>query len=136
MTFGGGGAAKARLKPVRIRIAILYAISTPYCELMVRGMLTEYLHSGIFQPESWYWAAISLHRMWRFAPVWLAVCALSAEAADLVGNKACAPCHAAIVRSYMRTPMAQSSGKAGTVEQKETFDRAEFRDAAGAYSYK
>jgi hypothetical protein len=58
--------------------------------------------------------------------------------ADFVGNKACAPCHAAIVRSYMRTPMAQSSGKVGTEDPKqtfETFDRAEFRDARGAFSY-
>jgi len=56
--------------------------------------------------------------------------------ADFAGNKACAPCHAAIYRSYMRTPMAQSSGKAGAEEPKEAFDRAEFRDAHGAFSYR
>ena len=32
--------------------------------------------------------------------------------------------------------MAQSSGKVGTEDQKETFDRAEFSDAHGAFSYK
>ena len=55
--------------------------------------------------------------------------------ADFVGNKACSPCHAAIVRAYMRTPMAQSSGKVGT-QEKETFDHAEFRDARGAFAYR
>ena len=55
--------------------------------------------------------------------------------ADFVGNKSCAPCHAAIFGAYMRTPMAQSSGKVGTQDQKETFDRAEFRDDRGAFSY-
>src|SRR5271157_5257651 len=71
----------------------------------------------------------------RFPLVLLALS--GALGADFVGNKACAPCHAAIVRSYMRTPMAQSSGKVGTEEKTfETFDRAEFRDARGAFSYK
>src|SRR5580692_4554003 len=60
----------------------------------------------------------------------------TALGADFVGNKACAPCHAAIFRAYMRTPMAQSSGKVETADPKETFDRAEFRDARGAFSYK
>jgi len=55
--------------------------------------------------------------------------------ADFVGNKACAPCHAAIFRAYTRTPMAQSSGKVGIEDSKETFDRAEFRDDRGAFSY-
>src|SRR6478735_4820886 len=55
--------------------------------------------------------------------------------ADFVGNKACAPCHATIFRAYVRTPMAQSSGKVGTQDRMESFDRAEFRDARGAFSY-
>lgn len=72
-----------------------------------------------------------------FILVLLPLCgALSAHAADFVGNRACASCHPAIYRSYMRTPMAQSSGKVGMQEQKESFDRAEFRDALGAFSYK
>jgi TPR repeat protein len=71
--------------------------------------------------------------MRRFPVALLAVsCAFGA---DFVGNKACAPCHAAVYRAYMRTPMAQSSGKVGTEDPKETFDRAEFRDNRGAFSY-
>src|SRR5437763_14856212 len=69
----------------------------------------------------------------RFTLVLLAVS--GAFGADFVGNKACAPCHAAIYRAYMRTPMAQSSGRVGTEDPKETFDRSEFRDARGAFSY-
>ncbi|HWF08705.1 MAG TPA: tetratricopeptide repeat protein [Bryobacteraceae bacterium] len=62
---------------------------------------------------------------------------LGADSADFAGNKACAGCHAAIYRSYMRTPMAQSSGKVGSEgpQLKETFDRAEFRDTRGAFTY-
>jgi len=68
-----------------------------------------------------------------FAVALLAVsCAFGA---DFVGNNACAPCHAAIFRTYMRTPMAQSSGKVGTQDLKETFDHVEFRDDRGAFSY-
>jgi cytochrome c-type biogenesis protein CcmH/NrfG len=80
-------------------------------------------------------AAISLRAMLRRFP--LVLLAISgAFGADFVGNNACAPCHAAIFRSYMRTPMAQSSGKVGTEDPKEIFDRGEFRDARGAFSYK
>jgi Tfp pilus assembly protein PilF len=56
--------------------------------------------------------------------------------ADFVGNKACAPCHPAIFRAYTQTPMAQSSGKVGARDMKETFDRAEFHDNRGAFSYR
>ncbi len=59
-----------------------------------------------------------------------------ASGADLVGNRVCASCHAAIFRAYMRTPMAQSSGKPGAGDLKETFDRPEFRDDRNAFSYK
>jgi cytochrome c-type biogenesis protein CcmH/NrfG len=61
-----------------------------------------------------------------------------ASSADFVGNKACSGCHPAIFRSYMQTPMAQSSGKVGAqdLNMKETFDRAEFRDTHSAFSYK
>src|ERR1700753_2339884 len=56
--------------------------------------------------------------------------------ADFVGNQACARCHPAIFRTYMQTPMAQSSGKAGGQQMKETFERAEFQDDRGAFSYR
>jgi predicted CXXCH cytochrome family protein len=69
----------------------------------------------------------------RFPLVLLTI--FGAHGADFVGNKACAPCHAAIYRAYARTPMAQSSGRAGTEDPKESFDRAEFRDTRGAFSY-
>jgi hypothetical protein len=55
--------------------------------------------------------------------------------ADFVGNTACSPCHAAIYRAYVRTPMAQSTGKVGK-QDKEDFGAAEFRDARGVFSYK
>lgn len=71
--------------------------------------------------------------MRRFLVALLAVS--SASGADFVGNKACAGCHAAIFRSYTQTPMAQSSGKVGAEDSKETFDHAEFRDDRGAFSY-
>src|SRR6185369_5235101 len=71
--------------------------------------------------------------MRRFPVALLAVsCAFGA---DFAGNTSCAPCHAAIFRAYMRTPMAQSSGKVGTQDLKESFDHVEFRDDRGAFSY-
>jgi Tetratricopeptide repeat/Cytochrome c554 and c-prime len=72
--------------------------------------------------------------MRRFPVALLA--ASCAFGADFVGNNACAACHAAIFRAYSRTPMAQSSGKVGTEDPKETFDRAEFRDDRAAFSYR
>ncbi len=46
-------------------------------------------------------------RMWIFV-----ICCLSLRAAD--GSKICAPCHAEIYRKYSTTPMALSSGSAGS----------------------
>lgn len=65
----------------------------------------------------------------------LLVFAISADGAESVGSQACASCHAGIYRSFLRTQMAQSSGRAGTVEPKEQFDRTEFRDSSGAFAY-
>jgi hypothetical protein len=61
--------------------------------------------------------------------------ASGADGAESVGSQACASCHAGIYRSFMRTQMAQSSGRAGTAEVKEQFDRAQFRDESGAFLY-
>jgi hypothetical protein len=61
--------------------------------------------------------------------------AFDAYGAESVGSQACGSCHTAIYRSFMRTQMAQSSGRVGTQEPKEQFERPEFRDAAGAFSY-
>lgn len=60
---------------------------------------------------------------------------LCADGADPVGSQACAACHAEIYRSFMLTPMAQSSGRVGTAEAKEQFGSVEFRDTHNAFSY-
>ena len=52
-----------------------------------------------------------------------------------MGSQACVPCHAAKYRSFMQTPMAQSSGRAGTSGSFERFDRTEFRDSRNAFVY-
>jgi len=59
----------------------------------------------------------------------------SADGAESVGSQACASCHATIYSSFIRTQMAQSSGRVGTAEAKEQFDRTEFRDSSGAFAY-
>jgi hypothetical protein len=59
-----------------------------------------------------------------------------AAGADLVGSQACAACHAAIYKSFVRTPMSQSSGRVGTDEPKERFDRTAFRDSSGVFAYR
>ena len=58
------------------------------------------------------------------------LCALVAENS---GSQACALCHSEIFQSYMRTPMAHSSGRVGTAG--EGFDGTEFRDSQGAFAY-
>jgi hypothetical protein len=71
----------------------------------------------------------------RLVPVLLLAIAFGADGAESVGSQACASCHAAIYRSFMRTQMAQSSGRVGTAEPKEQFDRTQFRDSSGAFAY-
>jgi len=71
----------------------------------------------------------------RFVYALLLAIAFGADGAESVGSPACASCHAAIYRSFMRTQMAQSSGRVGTQEPKEQFERAEFRDASAAFAY-
>src|SRR6476646_7018487 len=71
----------------------------------------------------------------RLAHALLLAVASGAEGAESVGSQACASCHAGIYRSFMRTQMAQSSGRVGTAETTEQFDRAEFRDSKGAFAY-
>ena len=60
---------------------------------------------------------------------------LGGWAADSVGSQACAGCHAEIFQSFMRTPMAHSSGRVGTAETQERFDASVFRDFQNAYAY-
>jgi Tetratricopeptide repeat/Cytochrome c554 and c-prime len=71
----------------------------------------------------------------RFVYALLLAIAFGADGAESVGSQACASCHAAIYRSFMRTPMAHSSGRAGTSEIQEQFDRTEFTDSGGAFAY-
>ncbi len=59
----------------------------------------------------------------------------AAYGAEPVGSQACAACHASIYRSFTQTQMSHSSGRVGTADVKEQFDRTEFRDAAGKYAY-
>ena len=63
----------------------------------------------------------------------IASCAAGAE---LVGNQACASCHPAIYRSFLKTPMANGSGRVGTGPPLERFDHNEFRDSSGAFTYR
>jgi len=71
-----------------------------------------------------------------FPLVLLLAIASCAAGAEFAGSQACAPCHAAIYRSFMRTPMANGSGRVGAGEVHERFDRAEFRDASSTFSYR
>jgi len=71
----------------------------------------------------------------RFVYALLLAIAFGADGAESVGSQACASCHAGIYRSFIRTQMAQSSGRVGAQESKEQFDRPEFRDSSGAFAY-
>lgn len=71
----------------------------------------------------------------RFVYTLLLAIAFGADGAESVGSQACASCHAAIYRSFTRTQMAQSSGRVGTQQPAEQFDRSEFRDSSGAFAY-
>ncbi|MEO7141892.1 MAG: tetratricopeptide repeat protein [Bryobacteraceae bacterium] len=53
-----------------------------------------------------------------------------------VGSKACARCHAEIYRKYSKTSMSRSSGKTGTGEFRENFERAGFSDPASGAEYR
>ena len=61
---------------------------------------------------------------------------MAAALGQEVGSKACGACHAAIYRSYSATGMSQSSGKAGAVQFRESFDRADFTDAVSGVEYR
>ena len=58
--------------------------------------------------------------------------AASAETA----SEACAACHSAICKSYMRTPMAMSSGRVGAGGFQEKFGRADFSHALSGVSFR
>jgi hypothetical protein len=53
-----------------------------------------------------------------------------------VGSAACAPCHSAIYKSYSATPMAQASGKVGTVAFQENLAQGEFVHSLSGTRYR
>jgi len=60
----------------------------------------------------------------------------AATASAETGSAACAACHPAIYKSYMRTPMAMSSGLVGVGGFQEKFERGEFSHALSGVSYR
>src|SRR5437667_4140529 len=60
----------------------------------------------------------------------------AATASAETGSAACAACHPAIYKSYMRTPMAMSSGRVGVGGFQEKFERGEFSHALSGVSYR
>jgi hypothetical protein len=68
--------------------------------------------------------------------VWLFALAFSAAGAEPAGSAACGACYEAIYRSFLTTPMAQSSGTTGAVAENERPERTEFHDRAGRFSYR
>ena len=65
-----------------------------------------------FQSERFLWLIFILGPG-LFSLSWNPTTAAQQNPPGYVGNETCAKCHAAIYASYMRTPMAQSSGPAG-----------------------
>jgi predicted CXXCH cytochrome family protein len=64
-----------------------------------------------FQPECFFWPILILAASF-FVFIWCSTATARQNPSGYIGNEACAKCHAAIYASYMRTPMAQSSGPA------------------------
>ena len=71
-----------------------------------------------------------MHALLILAAVTRAVA--SAETA----SEACAACHPVIYKSYMRTPMATSSGRVGGGGFQEKFERGEFSHALSGVTYR
>jgi hypothetical protein len=65
----------------------------------------------------------------------LFLAALGAANAE-TGSGACAPCHAGIFASYMRTPMAVSSGRTGSGSFAESFDKGTISHARSGVRYR
>jgi hypothetical protein len=60
---------------------------------------------------------------------------LAGAGAETTGSRACAACHAAIYKSWSATPMARSSGRAGT-DSFERFNRAELTHERSGVRYR
>jgi len=67
----------------------------------------------------------------------LLLVALAVDAAHAeTGSAACAVCHASIFASYMRTPMAVSSGRTGSGNFAESFEKGEVSHAPSGIRYR
>ena len=61
-------------------------------------------------------------KIFTLALLWVALSACASARAE-TGSAACAACHSNIYKSYMRTPMAVSSGRVGAGGFQEKFDQ-------------
>ena len=61
---------------------------------------------------------------------------MPAADSEWVGSETCSACHLEIYETYMRTPMAGSSGLVGKGTFQERFDRAEFLHQPSGYRYR
>lgn len=86
--------------------------------------------------SGWDWNLMRTRHRLRLRLLCLAAFPSWAAGADFVGSQSCAACHADLYRSFMQTQMAQSSGRVGTAAAQEQFDRTEFRDSPGQFSYR
>jgi predicted CXXCH cytochrome family protein len=96
-------------------VALTFRLNAPvfvcYCRGARRSRLTMQGTARFFQPERFLWPIVILGAS-LFLLIWCPTTAAGQNPPGYVGNEACAKCHAAIYASYMRTPMAQSSGPA------------------------
>src|SRR5262245_10164345 len=67
--------------------------------------------------------------------MFLSAC-LEAAVPGWTGSAVCATCHRRIYQSYMRTPMARSSGAVGTGLIQEAFENASFSHASSGFEYR
>jgi hypothetical protein len=97
-------------------VALTFRLNVPvfvcYCRGARHSRLTMQGTARFFQPEHFLWLVLILGPA-LFSLSWSPTTAAQQNPPGYVGNEACAKCHAAIYSSYMRTPMAQSSGPAG-----------------------
>jgi len=74
-------------------------------------------------------------KIFTLALLWVALSACASARAE-TGSAACAACHSNIYKSYMRTPMAVSSGRVGAGGFQEKFDQNEFGHALSGVRYR
>ncbi|MDQ6706347.1 MAG: tetratricopeptide repeat protein [Acidobacteriota bacterium] len=77
----------------------------------------------------------SVHVKVHLTLIFALASALHAANPKSAGSKICSECHAKISRTYSLTPMAASSGPAGTALRSPKFDKASFTDRHSAFDY-